>query len=99
MKYVMSWRKKRHGTMADYAAGQRRLLDLMRGWRRPDGVRLHQVLVRAGDTGGYAVVETDDVAAVRLAAAAFAPFNFHVEPVIDIDVALAAGSARRDAPA
>lgn len=90
MKYVMSWKRKRHGTQAEYEAGQRRVLDLMRDWRRPEGVVIHQFLVRAGDSGGYAVFETEDLAQVHQATAAFSSFNFHIDPVLDIDRALAA---------
>ena len=89
MKYVMTWKKKRHGTTAEYEAGQARVLELMRNWRRPDGVKIHQFVVRAGETGGYAVIETDDLAAVREATVAFDGFNFHVDPVRDVDEALA----------
>jgi hypothetical protein len=70
-----------------------RVLELMRNWRRPDGVLIHQFLVRAGESGGYAVFETDDLAAVQEATAAFSTFNFRVEPVLDIEVALAAAGA------
>ena len=90
MKYVMSWKRKRHGTTAEYEAGQQRVLELMRAWQRPAGVRIHEFVVRAGDSGGYAVFETDDLATVHEAATAFSGFNFHIDPVLDIDVALAA---------
>lgn len=100
MKYVMSWKKKRHGSQEEYDRGQKRVLELMRNWRRPDGVVIHQFVVRAGDTGGYAVFETEDLAVVHEATAAFSSFNFHIDPVIDIDRALAAsgvGIAWREA--
>jgi hypothetical protein len=90
MKYVMSWRKKRHGTTAEYLAGQRRVMDLMRDWRRPDNVVIREFVVRKGESGGYAVFETDDLEMVRRATAAFASFNFHIDPVVDVDEALAA---------
>ena len=31
MKYVMTWKKKQHGTTAAYEAAQKRVLALMRG--------------------------------------------------------------------
>lgn len=86
----MTWKKKRHGTSAEYEEGQARVLELMRRWRRPQGVLIHEFLVRAGESGGYAVFETDDLAAVHEATLAFSGFNFHIDPVLDIDVALAA---------
>jgi Protein of unknown function (DUF3303) len=90
MKYVITWKRKRHGTMAEYEEGQRRALALLKDWRRPEGVTIHQWVARAGATGGYAVVETDDLAAVHEATRAFSGFNFTIEPVLDIDTALAA---------
>jgi hypothetical protein len=89
MKYVMSWKRKRHGTTAEYETNQRRVIALMRAWRRPSSVRIHEFVVRTADSGGFAVFETDDLAAVEEAAAVFAAFNFHIDPVVDIDVALA----------
>ena len=89
MKYVITWRRKRHGTTVDYEAGQQRVMDLLRSWKRPEGVLIHQFVVRAGDTGGYAVFETDDLGAVQEATAVFSGFNFHIDPVLDIDVAMA----------
>lgn len=100
MKYVMSWKKKRHGSQAEYDDGQKRVLELMREWRKPDGVVIHEFLVKAGESGGYAVFETDDLEVVHQATTAFSSFNFHIDPVIDIDRALAAagvGIAWRDA--
>jgi hypothetical protein len=85
MKYVITWRRKRHGTSADYAAGQRRITDLLDSWKHPDGVVLHQVVLRAEDTGGYAVFETNDPARVAAATSAFSNFNFHIDRVCDLD--------------
>jgi hypothetical protein len=90
MKYVMTWKRKRHGTTAAYEAAQARVLELMRCWRTPDDVVIHQFVVRSGDTGGYAVFETDDLEVVHEAVEVFSGFNFHIDPVVDIDVALAA---------
>ena len=63
---------------------------LLRQWKRPEGVTIHQWVVRAGGSGGYAVIETDDLAAVHEATRVFSGLNFTIEPVLDIDVALAA---------
>ena len=89
MKYVMTWKRKRHGTTAAYEAAEARVLALMQDWRTPEAVVIHQFVVRSGDTGGYAVVETDDLALVHDAVEVFSGFNFHIDPVVDIDVALA----------
>ena len=90
MKYVIGWKRKRHGTAAEYEDGQRRVMALLRQWKRPEGVTIHQWVVRAGGSGGYAVIETDDLAAVHEATRVFSGLNFTIEPVLDIDVALAA---------
>lgn len=90
MKYVMSWKRKRHGTQVEYDEATVRALDLMREWRRPDGVTIHEFVVRAGESGGFAVFETEDLAVVHKATTAFSGFNFHIDPVIDMDRALAA---------
>jgi hypothetical protein len=89
MKYVMTWKRKRHGTTAAYEAAEARVLALMQDWRTPEDVVIHQLVVRSGDTGGYAVVETDDLALVHDAVEVFSGFNFHIDPVVDIDVVLA----------
>jgi len=90
MKYVLSWKKKRHGTTAEYEAGQKRVLEMMQEWRRPESVVIHQFVVKVGDPGGFIVFEAEDLSAVHRETAAFSSLNFHVDPVIDIDDALAA---------
>lgn len=90
MKYVLTWKKKRHGTSAEYEEGQKRVLEMMRAWRRPESVVIHQFLVKVGQPGGYIVFEAQDLGAVHRETAAFAALNFHVDPVLDIDDALAA---------
>jgi len=90
VKYVMTWKRKQHGTASAHAAAEARVLDLMRGWRKPAGVVIHQFVVRSGASGGYAVFETDDPDAVDAAVKVFSAFNFRIDPVVDIDVAPAA---------
>jgi muconolactone delta-isomerase len=50
----------------------------------------HQFLVRVGEFGGYAVIETDDVAAIQRLTTTFAAFQFRVDPVMDVMDAVAA---------
>jgi hypothetical protein len=90
LKYVITWKKRRHGTTAEYEAGQRRVLELMRAWRRPDAVVIHEFLVKVGEPGGFVVFEADDLAAVHRETAVFSTLNFQIDPVIDVDEALAA---------
>lgn len=90
MKYVMSWKKKRHGTTAEFEAGQRRVLEMMRAWRRPENVMIREFVVKVGEPGGFVVFEAEDLSAVHEETAAFSMLNFHIDPVIDIEDALAA---------
>lgn len=89
MKYAITWKRKRHGTLAEYEAGQRRIIEQMRDWRRPEGVIIHQFVLRDGETGGYAIIETEEIDVVHEATAAFSGFNFQIDRVLDIDAALA----------
>lgn len=91
MKYVIRWQRKRHGTIGAYEDSLSRMLALLASWRRPEGVAVHQCVVRAGGTGGYAVIETNDLETVNEATRAFAGFNFAIEPVLDLEPGLAAG--------
>jgi hypothetical protein len=90
MKYAITWKRKRHGSTAEFERAERRVLALMRRWRRPDGVTIREFVVRQGESGGYAIFETDDLGKVEQAARVFAGFNFHIDPVQDGDPALTA---------
>jgi hypothetical protein len=58
----------------------------------PESLTFHQFLVRVGEFGGYAVLETDDPAALHRLTTAFAVCQFRVEPVMDVMDAVAAES-------
>lgn len=101
MKYVMTW-WERPGSHADHEAAQKRILDVFQKWETPESLVFHQFLVRVGEFGGYAVLETDDLAELHKAATIFAVFQFRLEPVLDIMDAVAAeaeGIAWRDSVA
>ncbi|MGC2209826.1 MAG: DUF3303 family protein [Candidatus Korobacteraceae bacterium] len=46
--------------------------------------------MRAGDWGGFMLLETDDFAAIHGMTTVWAPFEFRVDPVLDIQDAVAA---------
>ena len=92
MKYVLTWWERPGGSAADYEQAQKRVLELFQQWQMPEQLTFHQFLVRVGEFGGYAVVETDDPAALHKAASTFAVFQFRVEPVLDVMDAVAAES-------
>ena len=102
MKYVMTWWERPGGSAADHEAAQKRILDIFQKWEIPETITFHQFLVRVGEFGGYAVLETDDLAEVEKATTIYAGFQFRVEPVLDVEEAAAAeaeGIAWRDSNA
>ncbi len=90
MKYVVTWWERPGGSYADYEAAQRRVLDVFRAWTMPESLTFHQFLVRVGEFGGYAVVETDDPGSLHRLTTTFAVFQFRVELVMDVMEAVAA---------
>ena len=93
------WWERPGGSYADYEASQKRVLGVFQEWEMPESLEIHQFLARVGEFGGYAVLETDDVADVQKETTTFAVFPFRLEPVLDVMDAVAAeaeGIARRD---
>jgi hypothetical protein len=72
---------------------QKRVLELFQAWQMPETLTFHQFLVRVGEFGGCAIVETDDVASLHRVTTAFGVFQFRVEPVMDVMDAVAAEAA------
>ena len=102
MKYVMTWWERPGGSAADYEDTQKRILGIFQQWEIPESITFHQFLVRVGELGGYAVLETDDLAEIEKATTIYAAFQFRVEPVLDVEEAAAAqteGIAWRDSNA
>ena len=93
MKYVMVWRERALGSAADAEAAQERVLEIMQHWTPPESITFHQFLVRVGEYGGFAVLETDDLEALHQLASTFAVFEFVMHPVIEVGMALAAEGA------
>jgi hypothetical protein len=102
MKYVLTWWERPGGSYADYEAAQKRVLNVFQDWEMPESLDIHQFVVRVGEFGGYAVLETDNVADVQKLTTTFAVFQFRLEPVLDVMDAVAAeaeGIAWREADA
>jgi hypothetical protein len=84
MKYVISWKRRRHGTTASYDAAEARLDGLLTLWDTSgEGVVIHHAWCRTHDSGGYLMVETEDSALIENARDVLADFNFHIDPVRD----------------
>ena len=102
MKYVLTWWERPGGSYADYEAAQKRVLNVFEPWEMPESLDIQQFVVRVGEFGGYAVLETDNVADVQKLTTTFAVFQFRLEPVMDVMDAVAAeaeGIAWRDSNA
>jgi hypothetical protein len=90
MKYVVTWRERPAGSAAEYEATQKRILDVFAVWDMPETLTFHQFVVRLGEFGGYAVIETDQPADLQFLTTVYALFSFTVEPVLDVMDAVAA---------
>src|SRR5262245_24223986 len=89
MKYVITW-GERPGTYTHHETAQKRVLAIFQQWSRQESLTFHQFLVRVGEFGGYAVLETDNVAEVHKLTTAFATFQVRLEPVLEMREAVAA---------
>jgi hypothetical protein len=89
VKYLVTWRQRPAGSAMDYEAAQKRVLELFSRWEQPEGLVFHQFLVRLGEFGGCAVVETDDPGHLQHLTTIFAVFEFTVEVVLDVMDAVA----------
>lgn len=90
MKYVVTWWERPGGSADDYEQAQKRVLDIFSQWQMPETLEIQQFLVRVGEFGGYAVVVTEDLAALHRLTTAFAVFKFRVQPVLEVMDAVAA---------
>lgn len=88
-KYVLSWTERPGAGPSEYEAAQARILEVFGQWETPAGITFHQFVVRVGDWGGYAVLETDNLADIHLMTTALAAFTFRLEPVVDVMDAVA----------
>jgi hypothetical protein len=93
MKYVMTWWERPGGSYADYESAQKRVLGVFQKWEMPGSLNIQQFLVRVGEFGGYAVIETDKPADLHRLSTVFAVFKFRFEPVLDVGEAVATEAA------
>ncbi len=85
MKFVVTWTTHTGGSAAEAEAGGARSLEALSKWSPPSDTTFHQFVLRADGRGGFAVIETDNLASVALSNFKFSPFvDFTVYPVLDI---------------
>jgi hypothetical protein len=86
MKYVVTWENR--PTLDEEAVA--RALQVFGKWTPSETVTYHEFLSRIDGTGGFAVVECDDPAALAKDVAPFAAwFTFTAHPVLEIAEATA----------
>lgn len=89
MKYVISWKPRVGGSVAENESGIAQALQITSRWTPAPGTTIHQFVVRIDGEGGYAVVETDNPADIAETIFRFAPvLECTAYPVIDLDEAL-----------
>ena len=82
MKYIVSWETRPNAS----EEVQARSLQVFGKWSPAEGTNFVQFLGRVDGRGGFAVVETDDVALIARDMAVFgAFFDMSVYPVLDIE--------------
>ena len=89
MKYVLTWWERPTGSATEYENAQKRVLGVFQKWEMPKSLNIHQFVVRVGEYGGYAVIETDNVSDIHKLTSTFAIFKFRLEPVLDVMDAVA----------
>ena len=87
---MLTWWERPGDSYSEHEAAQKRILEIFQKWEIPESLTFHQFLVRVGEFGGYAVVETEDLAEIEKAIATYAVFQFRLEPVLDVADAVAA---------
>jgi hypothetical protein len=89
MKYVVTWETRPNVTEESTA----RSLEVFSKWSPSEGATFVEFLGRVDNRGGFAVVETDDVALIAKDTAPFnAWFEFNVYPVLEIADTAAVGA-------
>ncbi len=85
MKFVLTWTGRAGASAADSVVSGESAQKLLANWKMSEAATMHQWLTRCDGNGGFAVVETDDAAALYKDIAVWSPWlNFGVYPVLDI---------------
>jgi hypothetical protein len=95
-KYVVSWTLRTNGTAQQNHEDGKKLLDTFAKWQAPADQNFLQFLSRVDGRGGFALIETDNVAGFADASTKFGPWlDYEIIPVVDImdGVALLASAA------
>src|SRR5687768_7688201 len=84
-QYVVHWVEKAGGSAADNEAAAKRAMQLFSKWTPHASADFKAMVATLYGRGGYAFIETDDVAALAEGPLKFATmFDFTIVPVVDM---------------
>lgn len=85
MKYVVTWTYRFNGSAAENEEAVRRGLAVFSKWAPAETATYHQFVGRVDGVGGFAVIETDDIADLVDGPGKFGFIaDYQVFPVVDI---------------
>jgi hypothetical protein len=85
MKFVTTWTPRQGGSPSEFEDAAKRALAVFSKWSPPADQTFKEFVQRVDGNGGFAVVETDNIASLLESAEKFAPwFVFETYPVIDM---------------
>lgn len=86
MKYVVAMNFRLNGSAAENEVAAKRILDLYSKWSPPETATFHQFVGRLDGAGTFAVIETDDAAALAETTSKFGPYvEYQIYPVQDVE--------------
>jgi hypothetical protein len=84
-KYLVTWKARQGGTAQQAHDDAKKNLATFAKWKPPAGQDFQQFLARVDGQGGYAVVETNDMASLADGPTKFGTwFDFEIIPVLDV---------------
>lgn len=85
MKFVLAYTVRSSGSVADNVAAGEAAQKLLSNWTPDPAATIHQWVQRCDGRGGFAVLDTDNAAALYKDLATWAPWlEFQAYPVLDI---------------
>jgi hypothetical protein len=88
MKMVLTWTNRASGDPEEIVGSMRSTLGLLADWQPNEAATIREWLVRADGTGGFCVLETEDLGALYRDLATWTPWlEFRAVPVLDIEEA------------
>src|SRR3954469_24696290 len=83
-KYMITWNERPQGSPFEYENAQRRILEVFAQWKAPDNFKIEMFVIRAGDWGGYMLLECAARLAVHKFCSMLPAFVFEARPVVPV---------------